>query len=92
MLKRMRYVMQELIFLQICAMWVRASRWGTMHGIAFNVDPDLSYFNNIIPCGIHNKRFTSLKNELDEIVSFKKVEEIFKSEFSKVFKTLIIDY
>ena len=63
-----------------------------MHGIAFNVDPDLSYFNNIIPCGIQNKGVTSLKNELDKNVSFEKVEEIFKSEFSKVFKTLIIDY
>ena len=83
---------KNLTHRKICAMGVRASRWVTMHGIAFNVDPDLSYFNNIIPCGIQNKGVTSLKNELDKNVSFEKVEEIFKSEFSKVFKTLIIDY
>ena len=83
---------KNLTHRKICAMGVRASRWVTMHGIAFNVDPDLSYFNNIIPCGIQNKGVTSLKNELDKNVSFEKVEEIFKSEFSEVFKTLIIDY
>ena len=83
---------KNLTHRKICGMGVRASRWVTMHGIAFNVDPDLSYFNNIIPCGIQNKGVTSLKNELDKNVSFEKVEEIFKSEFSKVFKTLIIDY
>ena len=77
---------------KICAMGVRASRWVTMHGIAFNVDPDLSYFNNIIPCGIKDMGVTSLKNELDKSVSFEKVEEIFISEFSEVFKAQIVDY
>lgn len=83
---------KNLTHRKICAMGVRASRWVTMHGIAFNVDVDLSYFNNIIPCGIQNKGVTSLKNELDKNVSLEKVEKIFKSEFSEVFKTLIIDY
>ena len=83
---------KKLTHRKICAMGVRASRWVTMHGIAFNVDPDLRYFNNIIPCGIKNKGVTSLKKELDKNVSFEKVEEIFKSEFSKVFKTQIVDY
>ena len=46
---------------KICAFGIRASRWVTMHGLCFNVDPDLSFFNHIIPCGIHNKGITSLK-------------------------------
>ena len=48
---------------KICAMGVRCSRWVTMHGFALNVHPDLSYFNNIIPCGIANKSVTSLERE-----------------------------
>lgn len=49
---------------KICAMGVRASRWVTMHGLALNVHPDLSYFNHIIPCGIQNKGVTSMEKEL----------------------------
>jgi len=49
---------------KICAMGVRASRWVTMHGFALNVNTDLGYFDNIIPCGIRGKTVTSLNNEL----------------------------
>jgi len=49
---------------KICAMGVRASRWVTMHGFALNVNADLGYFDNIIPCGIHGKAVTSLHVEL----------------------------
>ncbi|UZO81042.1 lipoyl(octanoyl) transferase LipB [Aquimarina sp. ERC-38] len=49
---------------KICAMGVRASRWVTMHGFAFNVNTDLSYFDAIIPCGIKNKAVTSLQKEI----------------------------
>lgn len=49
---------------KICAMGVRASRWVTMHGFAFNVNSDLGYFDNIIPCGIRGKGVTSLNVEL----------------------------
>jgi len=49
---------------KICAMGVRASRWVTMHGFALNVNADLGYFDNIIPCGIKGKAVTSLNNEL----------------------------
>ncbi|WP_224491489.1 lipoyl(octanoyl) transferase LipB [Robertkochia flava] len=49
---------------KICAMGVRASRWITMHGFAFNVNADLGYFDNIIPCGIRDKSVTSLNVEL----------------------------
>lgn len=49
---------------KICAMGVRASRWVTMHGFALNVNSDLGYFDNIIPCGIRGKAVASLNNEL----------------------------
>ena len=56
---------------KICAMGVRASRWVTMHGFALNVNADLGYFDNIIPCGIRGKAVTSLNVEL----GVKKVDE-----------------
>jgi lipoyl(octanoyl) transferase len=49
---------------KICALGVRASRWVTMHGFALNVNADLGYFDNIIPCGIKGKAVTSLNVEL----------------------------
>jgi lipoyl(octanoyl) transferase len=49
---------------KICALGVRASRWVTMHGFALNVNADLGYFDNIIPCGIRGKAVTTLNNEL----------------------------
>lgn len=49
---------------KICALGVRASRWVTMHGFALNVNVDLGYFDNIIPCGIRGKGVTSLQVEL----------------------------
>lgn len=51
---------------KICAMGVRASRWVTMHGFALNVNTDLGYFDNIIPCGIRGKAVTSLNVELSK--------------------------
>ncbi|MFY7839959.1 MAG: lipoyl(octanoyl) transferase LipB [Lacibacter sp.] len=70
---------------KICAMGVRCSRWVTMHGFAFNVNTDLNYFNNIIPCGIQNKQVTSLEKELGYAVSFEEAKERVKSNFEKVF-------
>ncbi|MBA80425.1 MULTISPECIES: lipoyl(octanoyl) transferase LipB [unclassified Leeuwenhoekiella] len=52
---------------KICAMGVRASRWVTMHGFAFNVNADLGYFDNIVPCGIKEKAVTSLNVELGKV-------------------------
>ncbi|WP_426429422.1 lipoyl(octanoyl) transferase LipB [Winogradskyella sp. HB-48] len=70
---------------KICAMGVRASRWVTMHGFALNVNADLGYFDNIIPCGIRGKAVTSLNNELGvKIVD----EEAVKEKILKHFKTL----
>jgi len=70
---------------KICAIGVRCSRWITMHGFAFNVNTDLSYFDNIIPCGIRDKKVTSLANELGYAVSMEEVKLQLKESFAKVF-------
>ena len=66
-------------------MGIRCSRWITMHGFAFNVNTDLSYFNNIIPCGIQNKQVTSLQKELGREVDMNEVKEKLKHHFQQVF-------
>jgi lipoyl(octanoyl) transferase len=70
---------------KICAMGVRCSRWITMHGFAFNVNTDLSYFNHIIPCGIDNKNVTSLQKELGRSIDMDEVREKLKRSFEEVF-------
>ncbi len=70
---------------KICAMGVRASRWVTMHGFALNVNANLGYFDNIIPCGIRGKAVTSLNVELGQ----KHVDEsVLKEKLLKHFKVL----
>lgn len=77
---------------KICALGVRASRWVTMHGFALNVNVDLGYFDNIIPCGIRGKGVTSLNVELgvekvdeDEVKAkiIKHLTPLFEAEFIK---------
>jgi lipoyl(octanoyl) transferase len=75
---------------KICAMGVRCSRWITMHGFAFNVNTDLNYFNNIIPCGIENKQVTSLEKELGRQVDFEEAKQKVKSNFEKVFDVKLV--
>ncbi len=75
---------------KICAMGVRCSRWVTMHGLAFNVNVDLNYFNNIIPCGIKNKAVTSLNKEVGRDVSMIEIKEKLKTNFCKLFESKLI--
>lgn len=77
---------------KICAMGVRCSRWITMHGFALNVNTNLSYFNHIIPCGIQNKKVTSMKEELGREVSIAEVKEKLKQNFEKVFNIAIVEH
>ena len=72
---------------KICAMGVRASRWVTMHGFALNVNADLGYFDNIIPCGIKGKAVTSLNVELGKKeVNVEEVEEKLLKHFAELFE------
>lgn len=70
---------------KICAMGVKSSRWVTMHGLALNVDTDMRYFNNIVPCGIEDKAVTSLSKELGRKVSMDEVKEKLKINLANVF-------
>ena len=75
---------------KICAMGVRCSRWVTMHGWGFNVNSNLDYFSNIIPCGIQDKAVTSLNKELGHDVDMNEIKEKLKKHFSSLFECEII--
>lgn len=76
---------------KICAMGVRASRWVTMHGFALNVNADLGYFDNIIPCGIRGKAVTSLNVELGvEKVDEQEVKAKILDHFTQLFECSVI--
>ena len=71
---------------KICAMGVRASRWVTMHGWAFNINTDLKYFQHIIPCGISDKSVTSLNIELGKDIDMLEIKQKVKYHFEKRFE------
>ena len=76
---------------KICAMGVRASRWVTMHGFALNVNVDLDYFNNIIPCGLTDNSITSIVNEIQgEKVKTDILKNQLKESFSNCFGSVFI--
>lgn len=70
---------------KICALGVKTSRWVTMHGFAFNVNPDLKYFDYIVPCGIDDKAVTSLEKELGRKVDIREVEGILREKIVQQF-------
>ena len=70
---------------KICAMGVKTSRWVSMHGFAFNLNTDLSYFENIIPCGINDKKVTSLEKEKGHKIDVNRAKSILKSNLERVF-------
>ena len=71
---------------KICAMGVKSSRWVTMHGFALNVNTDLNYFQNIVPCGIDDKAVTSLSTELGRLIDISEVAEKAKFHLGKLFE------
>ncbi|MBL0047218.1 MAG: lipoyl(octanoyl) transferase LipB [Bacteroidetes bacterium] len=74
---------------KICAMGVRCSRWVTMHGFALNVNTQLNYFNNIIPCGIDDKAVTSMEKELGKKINMDELKEKFKAHFAALFNCVL---
>ena len=74
---------------KICAFGIRASRWVTMHGLCLNVDPDLSFFDHIIPCGIKNKGITSLKQLKKGDIDINEVKSRLVENFKLVFNAEI---
>lgn len=75
---------------KICAIGVKSSRWVTMHGFALNVNCDLSYFSNIIPCGIIGKNVTSMKKELKKEIPLIEVKSKLKKHLIKLFKMNLV--
>ncbi len=75
---------------KICAMGVKSSRWVTMHGLAFNINTDLTYFNNIIPCGIDDKAVCSLQSELGQEIKMDEVENKLKLHFANLFEMKLV--
>ncbi|TFF30385.1 lipoyl(octanoyl) transferase LipB [Mucilaginibacter psychrotolerans] len=75
---------------KICAMGVRCSRWVTMHGLAMNVNTNLDYFKNIVPCGIDDKAVTSMQQELGHEVDLNAVQKILTGHISVLFGMEVI--
>ncbi|MEX0944610.1 MAG: lipoyl(octanoyl) transferase LipB, partial [Balneolaceae bacterium] len=75
---------------KICAMGIRCSRWVTMHGFALNIHTDLNYFNHIIPCGITDKKVTSLSKILNREIEMDEVKNRLSKHFAEIFNVKLI--
>ena len=76
---------------KICSIGVSASRWITMHGLAFNINPDLTFFDRIIPCGIPGVTMTSLARELQQSPPLASVEALVRKYFSEIFEVSLLE-
>ncbi len=75
---------------KICALGVKTSRWVALHGLAFNVNPNLDYFNYIVPCGIEDKAVTSLEKELNHKTDMTQVKLILKEKIASIFEMTLV--
>ncbi len=75
---------------KIAALGVKTSRWVTIHGLALNVNTDLSYFNHIVPCGLIDKPVTSIEKELGVKIEMKEVKKVMKMAFLNIFQAFSI--
>jgi len=75
---------------KVCAFGIRASRWVTMHGFSFNVNPELNYFKNIIPCGITDKGVTSVSELKNRIIEMNEIKQILYKNFAESFSAKLV--
>ena len=75
---------------KVCAFGIRASRWVTMHGFSFNVNPELTYFKNIIPCGIKDKGVTSVSELKKSNIEMNQIKQILYKNFAKSFSAELV--
>jgi lipoyl(octanoyl) transferase len=75
---------------KICALGVKTSRWVTLHGFAFNINTDLRYFENIVPCGIDDKAVTSLEKEVGRRLNIEEVKGVLKKKIAGLFQMELI--
>lgn len=75
---------------KVCAFGIRASRWVTMHGFSFNVNPELNYFKNIIPCGITDKGVTSVSELINRNIEMNEIKQILYKNFAESFSAKLV--
>ena len=75
---------------KVCAFGIRASRWVTMHGFSFNVNPELNYFKNIIPCGITDKGVTSVSELKNRNIEMNEIKQILYKNFAQSFNAKLV--
>jgi len=75
---------------KVCAFGIRASRWVTMHGFSFNVNPELNYFKNIIPCGITDKGVTSVSELKNSNIEMNEIKQILYKNFAESFSAKLV--